>query len=241
MVSSAAVDLLRAAVVDNLRFHPRVTQQRLGEPTAARERLAMMLPRLVPFRGRAVHAAVALLDWDHRLPSRQLTLRVHLLYDADGMARFEKGLAARLDEIKRKDLFPEFDVPDFSELPGDESYDADLTTELVVDAMRLVSPWRREVDQEAAREAVRAVRASQAFSRAKASTPTRSPHLGDLEAVAWMPPCESGQPRWTIDVWWLTAFDGRVGKGWSFLVDNDPATSASERILAQREFTVRTA
>jgi len=240
MIKSHAVDVVRAAVVEQLRHHPRVAQQGLGEPAQARERLATMLPRLVPFRGRAVHKAVALLDWDHRLPSRQLVLRLHLMYDDEGVKRFERALEKRLDEIKKRDLYPEFDVPDFADLPGDESYDADLTTELVVDSMRLVSPWRREVDAAVAAEAVRTVRSSTAFARAKAATPSRPAHLGDLEAVAWMPPCESGQPRWTIDVWWLTAFDGRIGKGWSFLVETDPSADG-DKILAQREFTVRTA
>ena len=41
--------------------------------------------------------------------------------------------------------------------------------------------------------------------------------------------------RWTIDVWWLTAFDGRIGKGWSFLVDAE----APDPVVAHREFTVR--
>src|SRR5262249_44334765 len=162
-----------------------------AEATAARERLATMLPRVTPFRGRAVHKTVAILDWDHRLPSRQLTLRLHLLYDEAGAARFERGFAERVDEVQKRDLFPEVDVPDFGELPGDESYDADLTIELVVDSMRLVSPWRREIDQQVAGEAVRVVRGSAAFARAKSSTPGRPSHLGDLEAVAWMPPCES--------------------------------------------------
>jgi hypothetical protein len=243
VISCFVVDLVRAAVVENLRFHPRVVQQALAQDAAARERLATMLPKLVPFRGRSVAKAVAILDWDHRLPSRTLTLRLHLLYDNAGAERFEKSHAARAAEIAKKDLFPEFDVPDYSDLAGDESYDADLTLELVVDAMRLTSPWRREVDPDLATAAVRAVRASAAFARAKSSTPTRPPHLGDLEAVAWMPPCESGQPRWTIDVWWLTAFDGRVGKGWSFLVDTEPVEgdAPDKKIVATREFTVRTA
>jgi hypothetical protein len=224
------------AIVDELRLHPRVAQQGIGDGKPVRERLATMMPRLVPFRGRALHGVVALLDWDHRLPSRQLTLRLHALYAQAGADRFEKAYRERTEEIQRKNLFPEFDVPDFGELPGDESYDVDLSRELVVETMRLVSPWRREVDPDAALQAVRTVRGSPIFAKAKASLPGRPPHLGDLEAVAWMPPCESGQARWTIDVWWLTAFDGRVGKGWSFLVDADGAS-----IVAHREFTVRTA
>jgi hypothetical protein len=38
-------------------------------------------------------------------------------------------------------------------------------------------------------------------------------------------------------VWWLTSFDGRVGKGWSFLVDLGP--KAVDPVVASREFTVR--
>jgi hypothetical protein len=233
------VELVRQAIVEGLRLHPRVAQQGLGTDRDIRERLVAGLPTIVPFRGRPLHRVVALLDWDHRLPSRQLTLRVHALYDSKGLDRLEAAFNDRAAEIKRKDLYPEFDVPDLSDLPGDESYDAELTPDMTVETMRLVSPWRREVDPGAAGAAVRSVRSSPVFAKAKASLPGRSPNLGDLEAVAWMPPCESGQPRWTIDVWWLTAFDGRIGKGWSFLVD--PEAEAAEKILAHREFTVRTA
>jgi hypothetical protein len=42
--------------------------------------------------------------------------------------------------------------------------------------------------------------------------------------------------QWTVDVWWLTAFDGRHGRGWSFLVELE----ASGRVLSHREFAVRT-
>ena len=234
------MDPVRRAVVENLRLHPRVAQQNLAGDLAARERLASVLPRVVPFGGRALHDLVALLDWDHRLPSKALTLRLHGFYLPDGAARFDRALAERDAEIKKRDLFPEFDVPDYTDLPGDESYDADLTMELSVEAMRLVSPWRREVDPGAGDAAVRVVRSSPEFARSRAAHPARPSNLGDLEAVAWMPPCESGHARWTLDVWWLTAFDGRIGKGWSFLVDPD-AASLGEPVVAHREFTVKTA
>ena len=244
---SSTVELVRRAILDGdgggLKLHPRVAQQELGALPGAREKLAKALPELVPFRGRKVQSALVLLDWDHRLPSRALMLRVHLAYDAAGEARLNAAVKAREEEIARKNLFPEFDVPDFSDLPGDESYDAELTTDLALDTLRLVSPWRREVDSLVADSAVKAVRASASFAKARQAVPSRPSHLGDLEAVAWMPPCESGQPRWTVDVWWLTAFDGRIGKGWSFLVDTDPEGEGSKehKIVAQREFTVRTA
>ncbi len=233
------MDSVRSAVVEGLRHHPRVAQQGLAGNRAARERLADALPRLVPFRGRTLVQVVALLDWDHRLPSKALTLRVHGFYQAEAAQRFEQALAQRNEEIKKRDLFPEFDVPDWADLPGDESYDADVAIDLSVEAMRLVSPWRREVDPESGEAAVTAVRTAAAFARAKAAHPARPNNLGDLEAVAWMPPCESGHERWTLDVWWLTAFDGRIGKGWSFLVDAEVAPPG-DPVVAHREFTVRT-
>ena len=128
-------------------------------------------------------------------------------------------------------------MPDFAGLPADEAYDVELTMGLDMEAMRLTSPWRRDVAEEDATAAIDAVRTSSVFVDVKKQEVGRSSALGDLEAVAWTPPCESGQKRWTLDVWWLTAFDGRIGRGWSFLVD--PAAAGDDRVVASREFTVR--
>lgn len=217
-----------------LLLHPRVTQQQIDRPSAERI-LDAALPRVTPFRERTVHSLVAALDWDHRLPSKTLTLRLHLCYDEAARLRLDQALALRQTEIAERDRFPEFDVPDFGGLPADEAYDVDLNAELSVEAMRLTSPWRREVAEEEAGRAVEAVRASRQFAEAKKGEPERPANLGDLEAVAWTPPCESNHARWTLDVWWLTSFDGRVGKGWSFLVD----AQAGEPVIAAREFTIR--
>jgi hypothetical protein len=222
--------------VNQLQIHPRVEQQGVGRE-AAQALFDGALPKVQPFRGHVVHAIVGVLDWDHRLPSKQLTLRLHVCYDEAAQARFDQALARRRDEIRARDLFPEFDVPDFAGLPADEAYDVELTAQLDVEAMRLTSPWRRDVADEDANAAIEAVRDSPVFAEVQKQEAGRSPALGDLEAVAWTPPCESAQPRWTLDVWWLTAFDGRIGRGWSFLVD--PSAADGERVVASREFTVR--
>ncbi len=216
-------------------LHPRVAQQGVGD--AQLERLCgEALPRLVPFRGRSLHSIVAALDWDHRLPSKTLTMRLHLCYDDAGRQRFEQALARRRDEIAERDRFPEFDVPDLAGLPADETYDVELGPELHIESMRLTSPWRREIDPDDALQAVEMVRRSTQFADVRKQEGARSQSLGDLEAVAWTPPCESQQSRWTLDVWWLTAFDGRIGRGWSFLVD---FAQGDERVAAAREFTIR--
>jgi hypothetical protein len=216
--------------------HPRVAQQGLGEDREARERLYANLPRLVPFQGKRPQQIIALLDWDHRLPSRHLLLRLHAFYDTKSIARFEMYFGMRLEEIRRRNLYPEFDVPDLSDLPSDESYEAELSLELAVESMKLVSAWRRRVKPEVAQAAIEAVRTSTAFAEIQASTPDRAQYLGDLEPVAWMPPCESGHVRWTVDVWWLTSFDGRIGRGWSFLVDPE---AAADPVVTHREFSIR--
>jgi hypothetical protein len=202
-----------------------------------RRLVSAAMPRLQPFKDRTVHSVVAVLDWDHRLPSRALTLRLHVCYDPDARQRFEQALQRRRADIAERDLYPEFDVPDFAGLPADESYDVELSPELAVETMRLVSPWRREVAEEDSARAVTAVRNSTQFAEAKRAEPSRQAHLGDLEAVAWTPPCESNLSRWTLDVWWLTSFDGRIGKGWSFLVE--VAQPGGEQVVAAREFTIR--
>jgi hypothetical protein len=222
--------------VTELQIHPRIEQQGVGREAAQRV-FDATLPRLQAFRGHTVHAIVGVLDWDHRLPSKQLTLRLHICYDEAGQSRFAQALERRREEIRARDVFPEFDVPDFGGLPADESYDVELTSALEIEAMRLTSPWRRDVAEEDANAVIEAVRDSTVFADVKKQEAGRSAALGDLEAVAWTPPCESGQKRWTLDVWWLTAFDGRIGRGWSFLVD--PTAGPGERVVASREFTVR--
>jgi hypothetical protein len=222
--------------VTELSIHPRVAQQGIDKDKA-QSLFDAALPKVQPFRGHAMHSIVGVLDWDHRLPSKQLTLRLHVLYDDEARMRFDQALTRRREEIVARDLYPEFDVPDFAGLPADEAYDIELTMGLDIEAMRLTSPWRRDVAEDDAAAAIEAVRSSSVFEDVKRQETGRSTALGDLEAVAWTPPCESGQKRWTLDVWWLTAFDGRIGRGWSFLVD--PSASGDDRVVASREFTVR--
>jgi hypothetical protein len=219
-----------------LLIHPRVAQQKVGNDVVSKLLLAAM-PKLSPFKDRHVHSVIAALDWDHRLPSKALTLRIHVCYDAQTRARFQQALDRRCAEIAERDVYPEFDVPDYGGLPADEAYDVELSPEMSIETMRLTSPWRREVAEDDAGRAVNAVRVSAQFADARRAEPARPANLGDLEAVAWTPPCESNLQRWTLDVWWLTSFDGRIGKGWSFLVDL--GAGLGEQVVAAREFTIR--
>src|SRR5258708_22978652 len=101
-----AVESSVTSAPQELVIHPRVAQQGFADEDLHRL-LGQVLPRVAPFRGRGVHSLVATLDWDHRLPSKALTLRLHLCYDEAGRARHEQALARRRAEIADRDRFPE--------------------------------------------------------------------------------------------------------------------------------------
>jgi hypothetical protein len=225
---------LRVFVERDLRLHPRVAYQGLVADEAARRRIANALPPLVPFR-KQYEGAICVVDWDHRLPSKGLALRIYAYYDGKTLAAGEETFDDRLEEIGRRDRFPEFDVPDFDHLVADEAYEIELATDGMIGRCRLTSAWRREIAPSDSESAVAIAQRSDEFRRLAEAHPGRPAHLGDLEAVSWTPPCESQHPRWTLDIWYLLAFDGRIGTGRSFLVE-----LGQKAVVAVRDFSVRT-
>ena len=224
---------LRQLLAADLRRHPRVAYQGLMADADIGTRLAAALPEMPPFR-TAYAGALSVIDWDHRLPSRALVLRIFAYYRAESLAAGQEGFDDRLEEIGRIDRFPEFDVPDFDHLVADEAYEVELTTTGDIGRSRLTSAWRREIAPGDSAIAVETTRASDEFKRLTPLLTNRPAHLGGLEAVSWTPPCESQHPVWTLDVWYLLAFDGRIGTGRSFLVD-----PTAKSVVAVRDFSVR--
>jgi hypothetical protein len=221
------------SILRTLRLHPRVAYQGFFAEDDGKAKLVANVPELLPFH-QSYHAGLAIVDWDHRLPSKQLVLRLYLYYDEWTFAEGESAFDQRLEDIGARDRFPEFDVPDFGELPADEVYEAEIAGSGEVAQCRLTSPWRREVAPPEGHAAVAVARGSEEFEKIAAAAMDRPRHLGDLEAVSWTPPCESGHPRWTLDVWYLLAFDGRVGSGRSLLVD-----VTEKKVIRVRDFSVR--
>lgn len=226
--------ILRDHLRRELRKHPRVTHQGLFADPAAVDRLVAEVPTLVPFRGDSYASGMWVVDWDHCLPSKNLILRLYAYYTEESRLRGDKDLAARLEEIARDDLFPEFDVPDLAGLHADEAYEAELPPDGAAKKLRLVSEWRRQVDPKLGRQAEEVVRASTAFAELASQVRGRPPGLGDVEAAEWAPPSESGHSQWGIDVWFLRTFNGMVGEGTAFLVDLQKC-----EIVSQREFQFR--
>ncbi len=221
-------------MAEGIRRHPRVAYQDLfgGEDDAGR--LAVALPPLPSFRHEHV-GALTIVDWDHKLPSQTLALRIFAYYSDEAL---EAGLEAyddRIEQIAERDRYPEFDVPDFDGLPADEAYEIELSPAGVIGRCRLTSAWRRTIAGSEAAAAVALAQRSSEFQNLVATTNARPSYLGELEAVSWTPPCESQHERWTLDVWYLLAFDGRVGSGRSFLVD-----LVDNALVNTRDFSVRT-
>ena len=218
-------DLLRAEV----RVHPRLVQQGLFTKEGEGGRIAAALPPLVPFGGAEYKGGLWIVDWDHRLPSRQAVLRLYAYYTEERRQEIEKAYAARQGDVAAEDLFPEFDVSDYVGLPADEAYEADMDLGGSPARLRLVSEWRREIQPAPAMRAIEIVRASEPFRELRAQSKVRPPGLGDLEPAEWSPPCESGHVRWGVDVWYLLTFNGMVGEGRAFLVDLEERLVVRER------------
>ena len=220
---------LRDILRSELRVHPRLEQQGLFARVDARTRIAAAIPPLVPFAEAEYAGALWIIDWDHRLPSRHAILRVYAYYNAARQRELEEAYEARLRDIAAEDLFPEFDVPDFAGLPGDEAYEAETDLSGSPSRLRLVSEWRRQIQPAASTRAIDIVRASAPFRELRGQGRVRPTGLGDLEPAEWSPPCESGHVRWGVDVWYLLTFNGMVGEGRAFLVDLEEKCVVRER------------
>lgn len=220
---------LRDRLRERLIIHPRLTQQQLWTAPGDAGRMAADLPPLVPFGKAEYVGATWILDWDHRLPSQQAVLRLSAYYTEERQRQAEAAIEERRATIVSEDLFPEFDVGDFAGLVADESYETELEVGSAPARLRLVSEWRREIEPAAAERAVEIVRSSPSFQEMKTRASFRPPGLGDLEAAEWSPPCESGHSRWGIDVWYLLTYNGMVGEGRAFLVDDQEPFVVRER------------
>lgn len=230
----AVAENYRKRISGSLSLHPRVEYQDVVKASEDRQRFSSQVPDLVPFGSNEYHEFLPILDWDHQLPSKQFFLRVYAYYTPESYELGKADLEARFAKIKRMDKYPEFDVPDFSDMLADEAYEITLDSDGKRKSCRLTSTWRRELDANKAASAAAVVKKSREFAKINSSFKKRPENLGDAEAVSWTPPCESSYENWTMDVWYLVAYDGMHGKGRSFLVDLE-----KKKIVAVREFTVR--
>ncbi len=226
--AAASDDLVRAAFGPHLHVHVRLRDQGLVPDEAARARLASALPPLIPFGHARYHALVAVLDWDHRIPSELIVLRVLACHSGEDLRSVQEQLAACDRDIAEANLYPEFDVPDYGAVEASEVYAAAL--EIGQDRprdMRLLSPWRKDVPAAVARAAMTALQGTDTFRAADRGRPNRRA-LGGPMLVGWAPPLAGDGRTWTVEIWLLTAFDGHTGTARVFLVEPEGGTVVRE-------------
>lgn len=212
-------DLLRDAFGPHLHVHVRLRDQDLVPGGAALTRLARSMPPLIPFGDASYHAIVAVLDWDHRIPSELMVLRLLACYSAEDLRSVREQLAAQERRIAEANLYPEFDVPDYGVVDANEVYAAAVEVdEEAPQGMRLLSPWRKDVPAKVGRRALAALQQSESFRIADRGRPKRRA-LGGPMLVGWAPPLASDGRTWTVEVWLVTDFDGQMGTARVFLVD----------------------
>ncbi len=211
--------LVRTALLQRLKVHTRVAQQGLGPTPDVRKKLAASLPDILAFGDRRYAAAHVVLDWDHRLPSEALLLRLYLSYTDREAADVENALKARDREIEAGNLYPEFDVPDYGEIDASETYVGLVRPRgNEVEELRFFSDWRKSVQQPVVRDVLAAVRGHAGYER---SMRERShDNLGPPVVIGWTPPCLANSKHWAVEVWLLVDFDGHMGRAHVFMVDS---------------------
>ena len=211
--------LVRTALLQRLKVHTRVAQQGLGPTPDVRKKLASSLPDILAFGDRRYAAAHVVLDWDHRLPSEALLLRLYLSYTDREAADVENALKARDREIEAGNIYPEFDVPDYGEIDASETYVGLVRPKSnEVEELRFFSDWRKSVQQPVVRDVLAAVRGHAGYER---SMRERShDNLGPPVVIGWTPPCLANSKHWAVEVWLLVDFDGHMGRAHVFMVDS---------------------
>ena len=89
---------LRTFVASDLRLHPRVAYQNVVRPEDA-ARIAAALPPLTPFR-EDYAGALCVVDWDHRLPSQGLIMRIWAYYTGASLDAGEEAFDDRLATLR---------------------------------------------------------------------------------------------------------------------------------------------
>ena len=211
--------LVRTALLQRLKVHTRVAQQGLGPTPDVRKKLAASLPDILAFGDRRYAAAHVVLDWDHRLPSEALLLRLYLSYTDREAADVENALKARDREIDAGNLYPEFDVPDYGEIDASETYVGLVRPKgQEVEELRFFSDWRKSVQQPVVRDVLAAVRGHAGYERSMRERSHDT--LGPPVVIGWTPPCLANSKHWAVEVWLLVDFDGHMGRAHVFMVDS---------------------
>lgn len=220
-------ELVRKALRDELKIHVRIQDQDNAPSSAQLTKLAEALPDVIAFGENSFHAVRAVLDWDHQIPSQYSLLRILGCYRALDLERLDALIEDRDEEIAEGNLYPEFDVPDYGDIDGSESYVALLRPGSdEIEDFRFMSSWRKQVRPAVAELAVETVKHTPSYQRAASSR--SGDGLGGPVVIGWAPPCLANTSQWAVEIWLLTEFDGHQGKARVFMVDLEDKTVTRE-------------
>lgn len=219
---------LFAQAVPGALLHPRIAQQTLWPEGQTGELLERLGPTLRAFPGRSYAGVRVVIDWDHQLPSQNISIRTYASYTAERLEQLDEEIAVLRESIKRDNLYPEFDLPDFNSISADEVYVQNFRVETETgifepEDVRFYSDWRRKVEPEVAQHVQAALEATESFQRA-ASNRKEDNQFSQAILVGWTPPCAARSKHWALELWLVTHFQGRFGKARVFMVDTESLT-----------------
>lgn len=214
-----------AIALSEARLHPRIAQQPLWPEGKTQDVLDDLSPLLVAFPGRNYAGVRVVVDWDHRLPSKGLSVRTYASYTQEGLEKLDEQLVQHGEKISRENLYPEFDLPDYNSITADEVYvqsvDIDPASgSLEAKDVRFYSDWRRRVEPAVAKRVQSALEQTESFQRA-ASNRQEGNQFSSAILVGWTPPCAARSKHWAVELWLVTHFQGRFGKARVFMVDSE--------------------
>jgi hypothetical protein len=219
--------LVEQAFTD-LRVHVRLQEQGIATTQQFRMQLHESMPKLVPYGSNQYAAVRAVLDWDHQIPSEYMLLRIYTAYSRHEARLLDTQIRARDQAIATDNVFPEFDLQDYSDLDASETYIAVLRPgNASFEEFRFFSDWRKEVRPPVARAALSAVKQLETYQEAYRTR--QNDALGSAVVVGWVPPCLAKSTAWAVEIWLVVEFDGQVGKANVFMVD-------SESLAVSREY-----
>lgn len=217
-----------ATALSTARLHPRIAQQSLWPEAKTLDVLEELSPALVAFPGRDYAGVRVIVDWDHKLPSKGLSIRTYASYTQEGLDKLDEEFAQLGEKISRENLYPEFDLPDYNSITADEVYVQSVDIDPETGAMeakevRFYSDWRRRVEPAVAKRVQNALEQTDSFQRA-ASNRQEGNQFSSAILVGWTPPCAARSEHWALELWLVTHFQGRFGKARVFMVDSENLT-----------------
>jgi hypothetical protein len=205
---------LSLRIKKRIYLHPRLQLQKL--PMASMDTVLSKMPGIIPFPGKEYTSLMLIMDWDHKIPSRRILGRLLAFYSTIDEQRALRDYKYRFEEIKKNSMYPEFNVSDYDDIYGNESYIYIFLPDGRFRKVHFISPWGRTFQESEKQIAMEVVKRSSTYLELKEKYGFK---CGPLKVLSWVPPCANDLKKWTIDVRYITYCEPKSVWGKTFLVD----------------------